>query len=179
VQSLLRVSHVIDWINEKFGRFANVMVVLACVISAANAMIRYAFNISSNAWLEVQWYMFAAVVMLGASYTFKRNEHVRVDIFYLQAGERGQHWIDILGIVFFLLPACVLFTWLSWPFFMHSFIENEYSNNAGGLLRWPAKLLIPLGFVLLGAQGISELIKRFAALQGLITIESKYERPTQ
>lgn len=179
MHQLLRVSHVIDWINEKFGKFANAMVVLACIVSAANAMIRYAFNISSNAWLEVQWYMFATVVMLGASYTFKRNEHVRVDIFFLQAGERGQHWIDIFGIIFFLLPACLLFTWLSWPFFMHSYLENEYSNNAGGLLRWPVKLLIPLGFTLLAAQGISELIKRFAALQGLITIESKYERPAQ
>ena len=179
MRRLLRASEVIDFVNEKLGRFANAMIVLACIVSAANAMVRYAFSISSNAWLEMQWYMFAAVVMLGASYTFKRNEHVRVDIFYTNLSERGQHWVDIFGIIFFLLPGCLLFIWLSWPFFVQSVIDNEMSANAGGLLRWPVKLLIPLGFGLLALQGISELIKRVAALRGVVRIDAKYERPTQ
>lgn len=176
---LLRASEAIDFVNDKLGRLANAMVVLACIVSAANAMVRYAFGISSNAWLEMQWYMFAAVVMLGASYTFKRNEHVRVDVFYTTLSERGQLWVDVFGILFFLLPGCLLFVWLSWPFFAQSVIDNEMSANAGGLLRWPVKLLIPLGFGLLALQGISELIKRIAALKGVARIDAKYERPTQ
>ena len=176
---LLRLSEWIDWVNEKLGFIANALVLLSCMISAGNAMVRYAFDMSSNGWLEVQWYMFACVVMFGASYTLKRNEHVRVDILYLNLSERGQHWIDLLGTVFFLLPACILLGWLSWPFFMQSYSIGEISGNAGGLIRWPIKIVLPLGFALLALQGISEVIKRMAVLQGYVLVESKYERPAQ
>ncbi|MBM3601078.1 MAG: TRAP transporter small permease subunit [Alphaproteobacteria bacterium] len=176
---LLRLSELIDWINEKLGTFANVLILLACLISAGNAMVRYAFDMSSNGWLEIQWYMFACVVMFGASYTLKRNEHVRVDIVYLNLSERGQHWVDLLGTLFFLLPACILLGWLSWPFFMQSYSIGEISGNAGGLIRWPIKIVMPLGFALLALQGISEIIKKAAFLQGYVLVESTYERPTQ
>jgi TRAP-type mannitol/chloroaromatic compound transport system permease small subunit len=176
---LLRFSQAVDWINAKLGWLASVCVLIACAVSAANAMSRYAFDISSNAFLEVQWYLFSFVVMMGAAYTLQRNEHVRVDIVYMQLSEKHQHWIDIFGTLFFLLPGCVLFTWLSWPFFIQSYLINEASNNAGGLLRWPVKLLIPLGLVLLAAQGISEMIKRIGALMGYQVVDSKYERPQQ
>jgi TRAP-type mannitol/chloroaromatic compound transport system permease small subunit len=179
VLALLRFSQVIDFVNERLGRIANWLVLLACLISAGNAMSRYAFDISSNAWLEVQWYMFALLVMLGASYTFKRNEHVRVDIVYLNLSQRGQLWVDILGTIFFLLPAMIILGWLSWPFFYQSFLVKEISGNAGGLVRWPIKIVVPLGFALLALQGISELIKRVGALNGYVEIDAKYERPTQ
>jgi TRAP-type mannitol/chloroaromatic compound transport system permease small subunit len=179
VLALLRLSQVIDFINERLGRIANWLVLLACLISAGNAMSRYAFDLSSNAWLEVQWYMFALVVMLGASYTLQRNEHVRVDIVFLNLSERGQLWIDVLGAVFFLLPACIILGWLSWPFFYQSFLVGEWSGNAGGLIRWPIKFVLPLGFALLALQGISELIKRVGALHGYVAVGARYERPTQ
>jgi TRAP-type mannitol/chloroaromatic compound transport system permease small subunit len=175
----LRFSQAIDWVNAKFGAFANSMIVLSCIVSAGNAMSRYAFDLSSNAWLEVQWYMFSVAVMLGAAYTLQRNEHVRVDIFYMQLSERGQLWVDIIGGILFLLPACILFAWLAWPIFYQSYLINEASNNAGGLLRWPVKALLPLGFALLTLQGISEIIKRIGALQGYTVIDAKYERPQQ
>jgi TRAP-type mannitol/chloroaromatic compound transport system permease small subunit len=179
VGALLKLSSAIDWLNEKLGRLANICVLLACLVSAANAMVRYAFDISSNAWLELQWYMFAVIVMLGASYTLQKNEHVRVDVVYMGLSERKQIWVDILGGIFFLLPACILLGWLAWPFFMQSWDQNEMSSNAGGLLRWPVKFILPLGFGLIALQGISEIIKRIAALQGLIQIDAKYERPEQ
>lgn len=177
--ALLRLSQLIDWLNEKLGRIANWLVLFACLISAGNAMSRYAFDLSSNAWLEVQWYMFAALVMLGASYTLQRNEHVRVDIVYLNLSERGQLWLDILGGVFFLLPACIILGWLSWPFFHQSFLVREISGNAGGLIRWPIKFVLPAGFALLALQGISEIIKRVGALKGYVVVGARYERPTQ
>ena len=177
--ALLKLSSAIDWLNEKLGRLANICVLLACLVSAANAMVRYAFDISSNAWLELQWYMFAVIVMFGASYTLQKNEHVRVDVVYMGLSERKQIWVDILGGIFFLMPACVLLGWLAWPFFMQSWDQNEMSSNAGGLLRWPVKLILPVGFGLIALQGISEIIKRIAALQGLIKIDAKYERPEQ
>lgn len=179
MNTLLGVSEFIDRLNEKIGVFANLMVVLSCLISAGNAMIRYAYSTSSNGWLEAQWYMFAAMVMLGASYTLKRNEHVRVDIFYMLLSERGQLWLDLIGTIVFLIPVSLLLAWLSWPFFMQSFLVNEWSNNAGGLLRWPVKFLLPAGFVLLALQGVSEVIKRAAALKGYVLIDAKYERPVQ
>jgi TRAP-type mannitol/chloroaromatic compound transport system permease small subunit len=179
MRPLLAVSTAIDWINEKIGNFCNLLVLFACLLSAGNAMIRYAFDYSSNGWLEAQWYMFAILVMFGASYTFKRNEHVRVEIFYLFLSERGQLWLDMIGTLFFLIPACLLLAYLSWPFFMQSYSVGEMSGNAGGLLRWPIKFVIPSGFVMLALQGISEVIKRIAALKGEATIDAKYERPTQ
>jgi TRAP-type mannitol/chloroaromatic compound transport system permease small subunit len=178
---LLALCAVVDKVNEKIGGIANWMVVLSCVVSAGNAMVRYAYDQSSNAWLEVQWYMFAVIVMLGASYTLKRNEHVRVDLVYMLLSRRGQLWIDILGTLIFLLPTCTILAWLSWPFFMQSFAVNEHSSNAGGLIRWPIKLVMPVGFALIALQGLSELIKRVAFLRGIPveSLEAHYERPTQ
>ena len=178
---LLSFSALIDALNEKIGVVCNWLVLSACVVSAGNAMVRYAYDSSSNAWLEVQWYMFAVIVMFGASYTLKRNEHVRVDILYMTLSRRGQLWIDILGALIFLLPTCAILAWLSWPFFMQSFNVYEHSSNAGGLLRWPIKLVLPVGFALVALQGISELIKRVAFLNGYAvdSLEAHYERPTQ
>ena len=178
---LLSFSALIDALNEKIGNFCNWLVLLACIVSAGNAMVRYAYDTSSNAWLEIQWYMFAVIVMLGASYTMKRNEHVRVDIFYMTLTRRGQLWVDILGTLVFLLPTCTILAWLSWPFFIQSFNVNEHSSNAGGLLRWPIKLVLPVGFALVALQGVSELIKRVAFLNGYAvdSLEAHYERPTQ
>jgi len=176
---LLALSEAIDKLNEKIGYICNLLVLTACIVSAGNAMIRYAFGYSSNGWLEAQWYMFAILVMYGASYTFKRNEHVRVEIFYLFLTERGQLWLDMIGTLFFLIPACLLLSYLSWPFFHQAYEVGEVSGNAGGLVRWPIKFVIPSGFVLLALQGVSEVIKRIAALQGYVTIDAKYERPTQ
>jgi TRAP-type mannitol/chloroaromatic compound transport system permease small subunit len=171
----------IDALNRWLGRIANWMVVLACVVSAGNAMVRYGYDMSSNAWLEVQWYMFAVIVMLGASYTLQRNEHVRVDLFYMTLSRRGQLWVDILGTLVFLLPTCTILAWLSWPFFEQSFAVREGSPNAGGLVRWPIKLVLPAGFALLALQGVSELIKRIAFLNDYPVegLEAHYERPTQ
>jgi len=171
MRPLLTFSSAIDLINEKIGYVCNFLVLAACLVSAGNAMIRYAFGFSSNGWLELQWYMFAILVMFGASYTFKRNEHVRVEIFYLFLSERGQLWLDMIGTLFFLIPSCLLLAYLSWPFF--------YQAYAVGLVRWPIKFVIPAGFVMLALQGVSEVIKRIAALRGEITIDAKYERPTQ
>jgi TRAP-type mannitol/chloroaromatic compound transport system permease small subunit len=179
MRPLLTFSKAIDAINEKIGYVCNFLVLAACIVSAANAMIRYAFGYSSNGWLELQWYMFAIIVMFGASYTFKRNEHVRVEIFYLFLSERGQLWLDMIGTLFFLIPACLLLAYLSWPFFMQAYAVGEMSGNAGGLVRWPIKFVIPAGFVMLALQGASEVIKRIAALMGEVTIDAKYERPTQ
>ena len=178
---LLSFSALIDALNEKIGVLCNWLVLLACVVSAGNAMVRYAYDSSSNAWLEVQWYMFAVIVMFGAAYTLKRNEHVRVDILYMTLSRRGQLWVDILGALVFLLPTCAILAWLSWPFFMQSFNVYEHSSNAGGLLRWPIKLVLPLGFALVALQGLSELIKRVAFLNGYAvdSLEAHYERPTQ
>ena len=179
MRPLLALSAAIDWLNEKIGYICNLLVLLSCLVSAGNAMVRYAFDYSSNSFLEAQWYMFAILVMFGAAYTFKRNEHVRVEIFYLFLSERGQIWLDLVGTVIFLIPSCLLLAYLSWPFFMQAYNVSEMSGNAGGLVRWPIKFVIPAGFVLLALQGVSEVIKRIAALQGYVTIDAKYERPTQ
>ena len=179
--ALLKLSSLIDKLNEKIGLIANWLVLIACVISAGNALMRYSFSLSSNAWLEIQWYMFAVIVMFGAAYTLKRNEHVRVDLLYMTLSRRGQLWIDILGTVVFLFPTCLILAWLSWPFFMQAYNVNEHSSNAGGLLRWPIKIVLPVGFVLVALQGLSELIKRVAFLNGVPveSLEAHYERPTQ
>jgi TRAP-type mannitol/chloroaromatic compound transport system permease small subunit len=179
VKALLRLSGAIDWFNEKLGFVTNLLVLLAVVISAGNAMSRYAFNLSSNAWLEVQWYMFAIIVMYGASYTLRRNEHVRVEIFYLMLSERAQLWLDLVCTMLFLVPVCLLLAYLSWPFFQLAFDTAEVSGNAGGLIRWPIKFVLPSGFVLLALQGVSEIIKRIAAIEGLAKVDAHYERPLQ
>jgi len=179
MQALLALSRVIDAVNEKLGWIADWLVLASCLISAANAFSRYAFSISSNAWLEIQWYMFGALVLLGASYTLKRNEHVRVDIVYSNISTRRQIWIDLIGGILFLLPATLILTYLSWPVFYNSWALGEISSNAGGLVRWPMKIFLPLGFALLSLQGISELIKRIAMLTGHMQADLHYERPLQ
>ena len=176
---LLSLSRWIDSANERLSVVADSLVLLSCLISAGNAFSRYAFSISSNAWLEIQWYMFGALVMLGASYTLKKNEHVRVDIVYTNLPTRAQIWIDIVGAVLFLLPAAVILTYLSWPIFHNAWVMDEMSNNAGGLIRWPVKIFLPLGFGLLSLQGFSELIKRIAMLTGHMKADLHYERPLQ
>src|SRR5580765_2791306 len=179
MKQLLAVSRAIDFVNEKFGWIADWLVLLSCAISAANAFSRYAFSISSNAWLEIQWYMFGALVLLGASYTLRKNEHVRVDIVYSNISTRAQIWIDIVGGILFLLPAAIILAYLSWPVFYNSWAIDEVSTNAGGLVRWPIKLFLPVGFALLTLQGISELIKRVAMLTGHMQADLHYERPLQ
>jgi TRAP-type mannitol/chloroaromatic compound transport system permease small subunit len=168
VKPWLALSGAIDAITERIGRFVYWLILLVVVISAANAVVRKAFNYSSNAYLEIQWYLFSAIFLIGAGYTFLRNEHVRIDIITGRLSARAQNWIDVIGIVFFLLPMCVVIGWLSWPLFMDSYVRHEVSTNAGGLIIWPARLLVPVGFTLLVVQAISELIKRIAFLQGLI-----------
>jgi len=176
---LLTLSRGIDFLNAKLGWIADWLVLLSCLISAGNAFSRYAFSISSNAWLEIQWYMFGALVLLGASYTLKRNEHVRVDIVYSNISTRKQIWIDIIGGVLFMLPATIILAYLSWPVFYNSWEIGEVSTNAGGLVRWPIKIFLPIGFALLSLQGISELIKRVAMLTGHMQADLHYERPLQ
>lgn len=177
--ALLRFSALVDALNEKIGLIASWLVLIACVISAGNAVMRYGFNMSSNAWLEIQWYLFGGMVMLGAAHTLRVNEHVRVDVLYSRYSDRTRLWVDLLGGIFFLLPMAVIIGWLSWPMFINSFHIGETSGNAGGLLRWPVKLLVPLGFLLLTLQGLSEIIKRIAALTGHGDINARYERPLQ
>jgi len=179
VNALLALSRWIDALNEKFGWIADWLVLLSCLISAANAFSRYAFGVSSNAWLEIQWYMFAGMVLLGASYTLKRNEHVRVDIVYANVPTRRQIGIDIFGFILFMLPATIILTYLSWPVFYNSWALGEISSNAGGLLRWPVKIMLPIGFALLTLQGVSELIKRIAMMTGHMKADLHYERPLQ
>ncbi|MET3614369.1 TRAP-type mannitol/chloroaromatic compound transport system permease small subunit [Rhizobium aquaticum] len=179
MQALLSISRVIDKVSEVIGKFSGYLVLACCLISAANAAIRYTFNYSSNAWLEIQWYLFAFIVLLGAAHTLRNNEHVRVDLIYGSVSPRARMWIDVVGIIFFLLPACLYLAWLSWPFFLLSFKENEISANAGGLIRWPAKLIIVSGFALIALQGVSELIKRIAGLSGTLDLDTTYEKPLQ
>lgn len=176
---LLKASRVIDAVNDRFGTLATWLVLMACLIATGNAISRYAFSASSNAWLEVQWYMFAAIVFLGAPHTLKRNEHVRVDVIYSALPERTRIWIDILGCIFFLLPFCAVLLYFTWPWFLDSWRIGEMSSNAGGLIRWPVKLVLPVGFALLALQGLSELIKRIAALTDSYRLEHRYETPLQ
>jgi len=168
VETLLAFSRAVDWVTERLGRLTIWCVLIAVLISAANAAIRYALNTSSNAWLEIQWYLFSAIFLLCAGYTLLLNEHVRIDVISGHLSKRAQAWIDVIGIVFFLLPMAIIIGWLAWPFFLDAFVRDEMSGNAGGLVRWPVKLLIPIGFGLLALQGASELIKRIAFLCGRI-----------
>jgi TRAP-type mannitol/chloroaromatic compound transport system permease small subunit len=163
----LRFCRVVDVVNEGIGRSASWLVLLAVIIGSGNAVVRYLLDTSSNAWLEMQWYLFAAIVMLCAGYTLLRNEHIRIDIISARLPSRVRSWIDILGGIFFLLPACLIIGFLSWPVFVEAYVRHEMSGDAGGLLRWPVKLLIPIGFLLLALQGVSEILKRVAFLMGV------------
>ena len=162
----LTLSKLIDTLNVKVGQVVIWLTLVVVLVSATNAVIRKVFNVSSNAWLELQWYLFGAIFLLAAGYTFLRNEHVRVDVLSQKFSRRTQILIEIFGVVFFLFPACILIFWLSLPFFYESLVLNEQSSNTGGLIRWPAKLLIPIGFGLLILAGVSHLIKCIGFLRG-------------
>ncbi len=165
---LLAISHQIDRLNDGVGKTVRWLVLAAVLISAGNAIVRKIFSVSSNSLLEIQWYLFAAVFMLGAGYAFLRNVHVRIDFVSGKLSKRTNTIIDIAGIVVFLIPLCLILINLSWPFFYNAWKTGEMSSNAGGLIRWPVLVLIPLGFALLLLQAVSELIKRFAFLRGVI-----------
>ena len=176
---LLQLSRFIDWVNDRFGTAAKWAVFASCLISAVNALVRYIANYSSNAYLEIQWYLFAACVMLGASQVMRVNEHVRVDVLYGRYSGRTQALIDLVGFVFFLLPSMAVMIYFAWPLFAKMYVSGEMSCNAGGLIRWPAMLMLPLGFTLLFAQGVSESIKRVAWLAHKYDADFHYERPLQ
>ena len=168
MSALLGLSRAIDVFNELIGKLIRWLVLATVLISAVNAIVRKAFNIGSNAYLEVQWYLFAAVFMLGAGYAFLRNAHVRIDFISSKLSKRTNAIIDILGIVVFVIPLCLILIALSWPVFERAWVSGEMSSNAGGLIRWPVYLLVPVGFGILLAQSLSELVKRIAFLRGLI-----------
>ena len=165
---LLDISRTVDWLNERIGRLVSWLVLATVLVSTTNATFRYAFNQSSNAWLEIQWYLFSAIFLLASGYTLKHNQHIRIDIIAGRLSRKAQTWIDILDTLLFLFPMAIIIMWLSWPVFVNSYQHNEISTNAGGLTVWPARLLVPVGFFLLILQGGSELIKRIAFLRGLI-----------
>lgn len=179
MSALLKFATGMDWISALFGRLAAWAVLAAALISAGNAISRYGLDMSANSWLEIQWYLFAATVMLGAPIVLKLNEHVRVDILYGKLKGNGPVYIDLFGLVFFLLPVMGLMAWLTWPFFTGMLRTGEMSGNIGGLIRWPAALLMPLGFGAMFLQGIAEIIKRIAYLRGEIEMNTHYEKPVQ
>ncbi|MEI8076678.1 MAG: TRAP transporter small permease subunit [Betaproteobacteria bacterium] len=178
-----KLSEGIDRVNQLFGKLASIMILLSCVVSATNAVLRYGLDMSNNWPLELQWYLFAAAVMLGASYTLKRNEHVRVDLIYSYVSDRTRIWIDLFGLILFLMPACLLFAWLSWTtLFYPSWLVSEHSLNSGGLPRYPIKFIVPFGFFMLSLQGLSEIIKRIGMLKGKYILPANdlnYEKPWQ
>ncbi|MFI0848813.1 TRAP transporter small permease subunit [Mesorhizobium sp. IMUNJ 23232] len=201
MEAALAITRVIDELNRRIGIIAIYLVLFASLVSAFNAVFRYSTNgliwlehsvgggvfggiidlyrQNSNALTELQWYMFAGMVMLGGAWTLKVNEHVRVDLVYGAVSERTRTWIDLLGGIFFLLPMCALMIYFTWPWFMQAWITNEGSNQAGGLVRWPFKLVVPIGFFLVGLQGVSEIIKCLLALTTNYVREYAYEKPVQ
>lgn len=167
MNALLKLSRQIDALTERIGKAALWLVLIVVLISAGNAIMRYTINYSSNAFLEIQWNLFGMIFLSCAGYTLMRNEHVRIDLISGRFSKRGQTWIDIFGLLFFLMPMAIAIMVLSWPVFVHALQSNEMSNSAGGLIVWPARLMIPAGFFLLILQAISELIKRIGFLKGL------------
>ncbi|MGH8748749.1 MAG: TRAP transporter small permease subunit [Burkholderiales bacterium] len=168
MKSLLRLSRAIDWLNEQVGHLVYWLVLAAVLISSANATSRYLLNKTSNGWLEMQWYLFAAIFLLCSGYTFLHNEHIRIDVVSQRFSRRTRIWIDIFGTLFFMLPMTTFIMILGWSMFKESYMVHEVSADPGGLVRWPVKLLVPVGFFLLTLQGLSELVKRIAFLMGLI-----------
>ena len=168
MHALLKLSKAVDWLNSLVGKYVIWLILASTVISAVNAIVRKAFNVSSNAYLEVQWYLFAATFLLCAAYTLLNGEHVKIDVVYSHLSKRTQMWVDVFGFTCFLLPFCCAILWFSIPFFIKGYVSGEMSSNAGGLIRWPVYAMIPAGFGLLLLQGLSEIIKRLAFLQGLI-----------
>jgi TRAP-type mannitol/chloroaromatic compound transport system permease small subunit len=179
VSGLLRITRYVDAINDRVAIVAAYLVLLACLVSGTNAAIRYAFAVGSNAWLELQWYMFAGIVMFGTAKVLRVNEHVRVDIIYGGRESRTKALIDLFGLVIFLLPMTLLMIYFSWPFVIDSYVSKEMSSNSGGLIRWPFKVILPFGFALLAVQGLAEIIKRIAYLRGQLQMDTHYERPLQ
>ncbi|AVT17063.1 sugar transporter [Paracidovorax avenae] len=176
---LLQLARGMDWVSTKLSKVAGWAVLAAALISAGNALVRYGLDMSSNAWLEIQWYLFGTTVMLGAPVVLKLNEHVRVDIIYGKLRGRGAVFVDLFGLIVFLLPVMGLLTWLTWPFFWNMYVTKEMSGNIGGLIRWPAALLLPVGFGAVFLQGLAEIIKRVAYLTGHLQISTHYEKPVQ
>jgi TRAP-type mannitol/chloroaromatic compound transport system permease small subunit len=168
MNALLKFSRKVDWLNSQIGKYVIWLILASTVISAVNAFVRKAFNVGSNAFLEVQWYLFAASFLLASAYTLLNGEHVKIDVVYSRFSKRTQTKIDIFGFVAFLTPVCFAMLWYGIPFFVKGYQSGEISTNAGGLVRWPVYAMIPLGFALLLLQGASEIIKRVAFLQGLI-----------
>jgi TRAP-type mannitol/chloroaromatic compound transport system permease small subunit len=179
MKGLLVFSRAVDALNEHVGKLTYWLILVAVLISTGNAIVRYTLNTSSNAWLEIQWYLFAATVMLGAPLVLKLNEHVRVDIVYGKLKGNGPVYVDLFGLLFFLLPVMGLLFWLTLPFFLGMLRSGEMSGNIGGLIRWPAALMMPLGFGAVFLQGVAEVIKRIAYLRGLIEMDTHYEKPVQ
>ncbi|MEK8045941.1 TRAP transporter small permease subunit [Ideonella margarita] len=179
MKALIPFALFIDKLNDRVGRFAEWAIFLSCFVSAGNALIRYGFSIGSNAWLEVQWYMFGAAVMFGASQVLRLNEHVRVDLMYARYSTRVKVYVDLFGTLFFLVPVCVAMIYYSGPLFISKFVSGEVSQSAGGLVRWPIFLTMPVGFALILLQGISEMIKRAAWLRNEYDMDTHYERPLQ
>jgi TRAP-type mannitol/chloroaromatic compound transport system permease small subunit len=175
MDTLLRLARAIDRLNALVGRSVAWLGLAAVLICAAAASARYALNVGSNAWLEIQWYLNAAVFLLVAGYTLKRHEHVRIDVIFGKLPPRVQAWIEILGGLFMLLPATIIIGWYSWPSLVNSWGIQEYSSDPGGLIRWPVRLLIPVAFALLALQGVSEIVKRIGFLKGLVPA-SEFEK---
>jgi len=168
LRTLLKFSKAVDWLNAQLGKYVIWLILASTVISAVNAVVRKVFDMSSNAFLEIQWYLFAASFLIAAGYTLLNGEHVKIDVVSSRLSKRAQIWIDIIGFAFFLTPMCLAILYYGVPFFLQGYRSGEISGNAGGLIRWPVYAMIPLGFSLLLLQGWSELIKRLAFLQGLI-----------
>jgi TRAP-type mannitol/chloroaromatic compound transport system permease small subunit len=179
VSALIKFAQFSDWMSETLGKIASWGVLFAAMICAANAFVRYGFDWSSNSFIEIQWYFFAYIVMIGAPVVLKLNEHVRVDLIYGKLKGNGPVYVDLFGLVFFLLPVIGLLTYLSYPYFMQTLVSGEMSQNAGGLIRWPAVLALPLGFAMMWIQGCAEIIKRVAYLQGKYQMTTHYEKPLQ
>ena len=168
MRALLKFSNAVDWLNAQVGKWVIWLILGSTIISAINALVRKIFNVSSNAYLEVQWYLFAGAFLLAAGYTLLHGEHVKIDVVSSHLSKRKQIWIDIIGFTFFLMPMCMIILWFGTPFFLQGYRSGEMSSNAGGLIRWPVYALMPIGFALLMLQGLSELVKRIAFLRGLI-----------
>jgi len=176
---LLKFANGMDLLSHRFGQVASWTVLLAAMISAGNAFIRYGLDWSSNGLLEIQWYLFAWMVMVGAPYVLKVNEHVRVDLVYGKLKGNGPVYVDIFGLLVFLMPVMGFLTWLSFPYFWNTLVTGEHSSNAGGLIRWPVTLAMPVGFAMVWLQGLAELIKRLAYLRGEYAMDTHYEKPLQ
>ena len=179
MSALLKFVQLVDAISDRLGRLASWTVLLAAMISAGNAFIRYGIDWSSNGLLEIQWYLFAWMVMVGAPYVLQHNEHVRVDLVYGKLKGNGAVYVDIFGLVVFLMPVMGFLAWISFPYFWNTFVTGEVSSNAGGLIRWPVTLAMPVGFAMVWLQGLSELIKRVAYLRGKYAMDTHYEKPLQ